>query len=175
MATSDEDSKQSIESVHKHLSHLSYQIECTRLLQQIEGDLRELRALASKARVLNDGEDGYMVPQQIGDGEFFEIHNDERIARHLAVKRFTDIEAEFDRLTGFLPEYSGNLIDLAIELGHFRTNAREEARKSVGRSLYALSFSGYMLDRFKNKSIRWLLADFDERKRIVNNQFPKEI
>jgi hypothetical protein len=108
--------------------------------------------------------------QTIEGDRVFEIPTDEDEARFSAIRKFTDIEGELDRLTRYLPGYEGNMIDLAIELELFRTNVREEARKSARRSLYGIAFSGYLLNKFNNKLIRWLVADDDGRKRIIERR-----
>ena len=156
-----------VQGLHDRISRLSIQVECSRLLQQIEADLRELRANALEARLAKPGDIGYLPAQTIEEDEVFEIPTDENEARFSAIRKFTDIEGELDRLTRFLPGYEGNINDLAIELELFRTNVREEARKSARRSLYGIAFSGYLLNKFKNKMIRWLVADDGGRKRII--------
>ncbi len=162
--------KKLVQGLHDHISRLSVQIECSRLLQQIEADLRELRANALEARLAKPGDIGYMPDQTIGVDKVFEIPTDEDEARFSAIRAFTDIEGELDRLTRYLPGYEGNIIDLAIELELFRTNVREEARKSARRSLYGIALSGYLLNNFNNRLIKWLVADNDGRKLIIERR-----
>jgi hypothetical protein len=166
----DADTTRIVQGLHNHISRLSIQIECSRLLQQIEADLRELRANAMEARLAKASDVGYMPAQTIeGDG-VFEISTDENEARFSVIRTFTDIEKGLDSLTEYLPGYEGNMNDLAIELELFRTNVREEARKSARRSLYGIAFSGYLLNKFNNKMTRWLIADDDGRKRIIESR-----
>lgn len=162
--------KKLVQRLHDRISRLSIQVECSRLLQQIEADLRELRVNALEARLAKPGDIGYIPDQTIEADRVFEIPTDEDEARFSAIRTFTDIEGGLDRLTRYLPGYEGNLIDLAIELELFRTNVREEARKSARRSLYGIAFSGYLLNKFNNKLIRWLVADDDGRKRIIERR-----
>jgi hypothetical protein len=162
--------KKLVQGLHDHISRLSVQVECSRLLQQIEADLRELRANALEARLVKQGDIGYIPDQTIEAEAVFEIPTDEDEARFSAIRKFTDIEEELDRLTRYLPGYKGNIIDLAIELELFRTNVREEARKSARRSLYGIAFSGHLLNKSNKKLIRWLVADDDGRKRIIDRR-----
>jgi hypothetical protein len=170
----DEVAKKIVHGLHDHISRLSIQVECSRLLSQIEADLRELRGNALEARLAKEGDEGYMPAQRIEGGKIFEIPTDENEARVSAVRKVTGIEDELNSLMRFLPGYEGNMNDLAIELELFRTNVREEARKSARRSLYGVAFSGYLLNKFKNKMIRWLLADDEERKRIIESRSRNE-
>jgi hypothetical protein len=170
----DEVTRKIVHGLHEHISRLSIQVECSRLLSQIEADLRELRGHAMEARVAKEGDRGYVPAQRIEDGKIFEISTDENEARVSAVRKFTAIEDELNSLMRFLPGYEGNMNDLAIELELFRTNVREEARKSARRSLYGIAFSGYLLNRLKNKMIRWLLADDEGRKRIIESRSHNE-
>jgi hypothetical protein len=166
----DEVTKKIVHGLHDHISRLSIQVECSRLLSQIEADLRELRGHAVEARLAKEGDEGYMPAQRIEGDKIFEIPADENEARRSAVRRFTGIEEELNSLMRFLPGYEGNMNDLVIELELFRTNVREEARKSARRSLYGIAFSGYLLNKFKNKMVRWLLADDEGRKRIIEGR-----
>lgn len=59
--------KKLVRGLHDHFSRLSIQVECPRLLQQIEADLRELRAHALEARIAKPGDIGYIPEQAIED------------------------------------------------------------------------------------------------------------
>src|ERR1035441_6462011 len=115
----DEVTKKMVSDLHDHISRLSIQVECSRLLRQIEADLRELRANAVDARLAKEGDEGYMPAQEIEGGKIFEIPTDENEARISAVRKFTGIEDELNSLMRFLPGYEGNMNDLAIELELF--------------------------------------------------------
>ena len=83
--------KKLVQGLRDHISRFSIQVECSRLLQQIEADLRELRANALEARLAKPGDIGYLPAQTIEEDEVFEIPTDENEARFSAIRKFTDI------------------------------------------------------------------------------------
>ena len=130
------------DELRRKLKKVPYQLECMRRLQQIEGDLRELRTNAATARFAKEGESGY-IPEQ-------SLPLDEGKARSSTIWNFSYIEERLDKFV--LPEYQGDpldpylgLIGLCIDLEHLQRSVREEARKSVKYSLNEIALAGVCL------------------------------
>ena len=132
------------DELRRKLKNVPYQLECMRRLQQIEGDLRELRTNAATAKVAKEGESGY-IPEQ-------SLPLDESKARSSTIWDFSYIEERLDKF--ILPEYQRDptdpdlsLIGLCVNLERLQRSVREEAQKSAMRSLNEIAFSGVCLAR----------------------------
>jgi hypothetical protein len=130
------------DELRRRLKNVPYQLECMRRLQQIEGDLRELRTNAATARFAKEGESGY-IPEQ-------SLPLDEGKARSSTIWDFSYIEERLDKFV--LPEYQRDppdpclsLVGLCVDLERLQCSVREEARKSVMRSLNEIAMSGVFL------------------------------
>lgn len=138
------------DELRRELKKVPYQLECMRRLQQIEDDLRELRTNAARARFANEGEAGYIPKQSIGTDRWFTVPLDEREARSSTIRDFIYIEERLDNFV--LPVYQSDrphpylsLDDLSVDLELLQRSVREEARKSVMRSLNEIALSGVCL------------------------------
>ena len=130
------------DELRRRLKNVPYQLECMRRLQQIEGDLRELRTNAATARFAKEGESGYISEQS--------LPLDESKARSSTIWNFSYIEERLDKFV--LPEYQRDppdpclsLVGLCVDLERLHCSVREEARKSVKCSLNELALSGVFL------------------------------
>jgi hypothetical protein len=138
------------DELRRELKKVPYQLECMRRLQQIEGDLRELRTNAARARFANEGEAGYIPKQSIGADRWFTVPLDENEARSATIRDFIYIEERLDNFV--LPVYQSDrphpylsLDDLSVDLELLQRSVREEARKSAMRSLNEIALSGVCL------------------------------
>jgi hypothetical protein len=138
------------DELRRKLKKVPYQLECMRRLQQIEGDLRELRTNAATARFAKEEESGYIPKQSLGEDRWFTVPLDESEARSSTIREFGYIEERLDKFV--LPEYQGDpldpylgLIGLCIDLEHLQRSVREEARKSVKYSLNEIALAGVCL------------------------------
>ena len=61
------------DELRRRLKNVPYQLECMRRLQQIGGDLRELRTNAATARFAKEGESGYIPKQSLGADRWFTV------------------------------------------------------------------------------------------------------
>jgi hypothetical protein len=146
----------------RRLKNVPYQLECMRRLQQIEGDLRELRTNAATARFAKEGESGY-IPEQ-------SLPLDESEARSSTIRDFSYIEERLDKFV--LPEYQGDpldpylgLIGLCIDFEHLQRSVREEARKSVKYSLNEIALSGVCLTRQLHEMLEQMDIRYKELER----------
>jgi hypothetical protein len=138
------------DELRRDLKNVPYQLECMRRLQQIEGDLRELRTNAARARFAKEGESGYIPKQSLGGDRWFTVPLDESEARSSTIRDFSYIEERLDKFV--LPVYQSDMTDpdfglvgLCVDLELLQRSVREEARKSVKCSLNEIAMSGVFL------------------------------
>lgn len=154
----------------RKLRRVPYQLECMRRLQQIEGDLRELRINAAMARFAKKGESGYVPEQSLGEDRRFTVPLDESEARSSTIRDFSYIEERLDKFV--LPEYQGDpldpylgLIGLCIDLEHLQRSVRDEARKSAKYSLNEIALAGACLTNQLNEMLEQMDMRYKELER----------
>jgi hypothetical protein len=139
-----------IDELRRDLKKLPYQLECIRRLQQIEGDLRELRTNAATARFAKEGEAGYIPEQSLGEERRFSVPLDESVVRSSTIQHFSYIEERLDKFDLSVYQSDGpdphfSLDDLSVDLELLQRTVREEARRSVKWSLNEIDRSGLFL------------------------------
>jgi hypothetical protein len=158
------------DELRRDLKKVAYQLECTRRLQQIESDLRELRTNAATARFAKEGESGYIPKQSLGEDRWFTVPLDESEARSSTIRDFSYIEERLDKFV--LPVYQSELpdpylsfVDLCLDLEHLQRSVREEARKSVMCSLNEIAMSGVCLTRQLHEMLEQINMRYKELER----------
>ena len=113
-------------SAADHKQQISWQLECTRRLQQIGNGLRELRTSAARAPVAKEGEEGYAPEVSIGS-------SDEAEERSRTIRGLGDMQERLDEFD--LSDYRCDLSMLAYQLRGLQRMVRKESIKSPFKSL----------------------------------------